>query len=193
MPTKMSDPKICIVVLLALVVTCIAAPSAAAFQESAADSVMAGQLSEIAQDKPYRSAPGENPAGDQTRQAHAAASGDETVERLINPRPKNEHLYHIGPAFQDDEPDAADSQTAGPNNLASAQDGDVDKFLNSESKIAGDEVASPEDEWIQMDIDQNGTYLLFGEGNGAEDMLLNPTEMERLFDTGVGVGKKWHF
>jgi hypothetical protein len=48
------------------------------------------------------------------------------------------------------------------------------------------------DDWIQMDLDQNGTYLFFDESVEAEEML-NPTESHRLRDYGVGIGKRWHF
>lgn len=174
--------------MLAVVVIHAAASTAAAFQETAA-----GQPSEYAVDRPRQSAAADSAAGDQTRQAGEAAAGAGTVDSLLNPQPKNEFLYHIGPALQEGEPHGAESRAAGQAHRASTQNIEAENGPSAESNHIEDEFAPAQDDWIQMDIDQEGTYLFFGESDDADEKLMNPTEMRGLIDSGLGIGKKWHF
>jgi hypothetical protein len=43
-----------------------------------------------------------------------------------------------------------------------------------------------------MRIDQDGTYLFFGDVPGMDDMMTNGDEDDFMPD-GVGIGKRWRF
>ena len=47
-------------------------------------------------------------------------------------------------------------------------------------------------DWIELEIDKDGTYLFFGDVDDAEPALLGPPE-EHILPGGIGLSKKWHF
>ena len=114
---------------------------------------------------------------------------DKVVEAIVNPQPIDDRLFLIGPrpapkeAGKSGEPDDELRATDG--------EGQSDRGASAAAGAQSGETVL-EDNWVQMDLDKDGTYLFLGEG-AEEDEALNDRDMLDLDDIGVGIGKKWHF
>ena len=118
-----------------------------------------------------------------------AGDTDKIVEAIVNRQPLNERLFLIGPG-----PTVEKAPKSGdPAKRRHANDGahpsDRDTSAAAETEAAETVL---EDNWVQMNLDEDGTYLFVGEGAQGDEALTD-NEMLDLDDIGVGIGKKWHF
>jgi hypothetical protein len=94
------------------------------------------------------------------------------LDGLLDDAPKNDRLFHVGrlprPAVAKDLPPGA-----------AAVEG-----LNQDERLSSD--------WIELEIDKDGTYLFFGDVDDAGPTLLGPPE-EHMMPGGIGLSKKWRF
>ena len=97
---------------------------------------------------------------------------DLDLEALLGDTPKNERLFHVGRLPR----------------LAGAKD-QTPAAAAAEDLIQDERAAS---DWIELEIDKDGTYLFFGDVDDAEPALLGPPE-EHILPGGIGLSKKWHF
>ena len=114
---------------------------------------------------------------------------DKMVEAIVNRQPIDDRLFLIGPR-------PAPKEAGKPGDPAEelrSTDGEGQPDLDA-ATAAGAESGETvlENNWVQMDLDKDGTYLFLGEG-AEEDETLNDSDMLDLDDIGVGIGKKWHF
>ncbi len=114
---------------------------------------------------------------------------DKMVEAIVNRQPIDDRLFLIGPRPAPKE--AGKSGDPAEELRSTDGEGQLDPDANA---VAGAESGETvlEDNWVQMDLDKDGTYLFLGEG-AEEDETLNDSDMLDLDDIGVGIGKKWHF
>lgn len=119
-----------------------------------------------------------------------ADGASEAIEALLVTAPKNRVLFHVGRV-------ALSAGNGGKRD--NGQPANVDE-KQKESKVAVDlhlSDAAPgfidQDEgWYYMTIDQDGTYLFFGDLPDTDDMMTNGDEDDFMPD-GVGIGKRWRF
>jgi len=126
-----------------------------------------------------------------SRRMIALADGtSEAIEALLATARENRALFHVGRL-------ALSPDNGG--NRDNGQSANVDE-KQKESKVAVDLHSSDaasgfldQDEgWYYMNIDQEGTYLFFGDLPDTDDMMTNGDEDDFMPD-GVGIGKRWRF
>ena len=126
-----------------------------------------------------------------SRRLIALADGaSEAIEALLATAPKNRALFHVGRVALS--PDNGGKRDNG-------QPANVDE-KQKESKVAVDLHSSgaasgflDQDEgWYYMNIDQDGTYLFFGDLPDTDDMMTSGDE-DNFMPDGVGIGKRWRF
>jgi len=126
-----------------------------------------------------------------SRRLIALADGaSEAIEALLATAPKNRALFHVGRVALS--PDNGGKRDNG-------QPANVDE-KQKESKVAVDLHSSDaasgfldQDEgWYYMNIDQDGTYLFFGDLPDTDDMMTSEDE-DNFMPDGVGIGKRWRF
>ncbi len=114
---------------------------------------------------------------------------DRIVEAIVNRPPIDDRLFLVGPRPAPEK----GGKPGGPAEELSSTDNERQPGLDaSAAAVAEAEQTVLEDNWVQMDLDRDGTYLFLGEGT-EDDASLNDNEMLDLDDIGVGIGKKWHF
>lgn len=114
----------------------------------------------------------------------------EAIEVLFVITPKNRSLFQVGRVALSDGKDGK-RDNGQPADLGEKQ---------KESKLAGDlhssdaasEFLDQDEGWYYMNIDQDGTYLFFGDLPDTDDMMTNGDESDFMPD-GVGIGKRWRF
>jgi len=94
------------------------------------------------------------------------------VEGLLHDAPKNGRLFNVGRLPKSA---AAKDQATG---------------AADENSLGQDERAASD--WIELEIDKDGTYLFFGDADDAGPAMLGPPE-EHMMPGGIGLTKKWHF
>jgi len=126
-----------------------------------------------------------------SRRLIALADGaSEAIEALLATAPKKRALFHVGRVALS--PDNGGKRDNG-------QPANVDE-KQKESKVAVDLHSSDaasgfldQDEgWYYMNIDQDGTYLFFGDLPDTDDMMTSGDE-DNFMPDGVGIGKRWRF
>ncbi len=190
LPTKINYPGFKPLLLAVILIACAAAPGRA-FQEAPA---VRGSSSDIgAHDKtPHPDLSSTPWVADLDQDKHPATGGDKRVDALINPPPKNDRIFHVGPQAERADHDRTEERSGGRQLAGGSQQSDLTASATDEAQKPEVEEAAPEEKWIQMDLDQKGTYLFFGEDTETDETL-NGTETPAWPDYGVGIGKKWHF
>lgn len=169
--------------VLALAGMLAGAPHAVAFQGRTA---AATEMQDGFTGQTHRTIAAETLMADLTRKAPEPADADRAVDLLINPPPKNAHLFRVGRMPRPEPSGNSERPVSIPDHTASNAGTDREAGGNTHPGVS--EAA---DDWIQMDLDQNGTYLFFDDSVEAEEML-NLTEPQKLLEYGVGIGKRWH-
>ena len=131
-----------------------------------------------------------DPGPDQERSREAEVPV--SVDALINPPPKDDRIFRVGPALKLEDADSDKGRSGDRKATDNGQELDLEisKAGDPQKREAGED--APENKWTQMELDQDGTYIFFGESAEAEESL-KATEKPKLTDYGVGIGKKWHF
>jgi hypothetical protein len=114
----------------------------------------------------------------------------EAIEALVATATKNRALFHVGRV-------ALSAGKGGKRDNGKPADvGDKQKAPEVAVDLHSSDAASgflDQDEgWYYMRIDQDGTYLFFGDVPGMDDMMTNGDEDDFMPD-GVGIGKRWRF
>ena len=116
----------------------------------------------------------------------------DAIDAILSSKPQKPQLFQIGRhALAEDREDNIENTPPGGTTQVgqAAADGEqVSLFnLNTES-------LSQDERWYYMNIDQDGTYLFFGDGEmpEADEPGANPADDE-LVPEGIGIGKKWYF
>ncbi len=114
---------------------------------------------------------------------------DAIVEAIVNRQPIDNRLFLIGPAPASEQA----GKSGDPAKRHQATDGEPshERATTAAAETEAEETVL-EDNWVQMDLDEDGTYLFVGE-DAEDDEALNDDEMLDLDNIGVGIGKKWHF
>lgn len=116
----------------------------------------------------------------------------DAIDAILFSKPQKPQLFQIGrhALAEDREDNIENAPPGGTTQVGHATvDGEqVSLFnLNTES-------LSQDERWYYMNIDQDGTYLFFGDGEmpEADEPGGNPAD-EELVPDGIGIGKKWYF
>jgi hypothetical protein len=112
------------------------------------------------------------------------------IDAMLSMTPKNPRLFQVGREAIPDDQDEKKGSTSSPGvtKKPTASDG--------EAAIKPSDTASEpllqDDHWLYMNIDNEGTYLFFGDMRDADEPLTNLDE-EGLLPDGIGIGKRWWF
>jgi hypothetical protein len=126
-----------------------------------------------------------------SRRVIALADGaSEAIEAIVATAPKNPALFHVGRVALSAGKDGKgeNGQTADLGDKQKAPEVAVD--LHSSDAASG--FLDQDEGWYYMRIDQDGTYLFFGDVPGMDDMMTNGDEDDVMPD-GIGIGKRWRF
>lgn len=114
----------------------------------------------------------------------------DSIDEMVSMTPKNLQLFHVGrdalSDHQDQQKESGSSPGATGKQMASAVGVDINPA------DAASEVLRRDEDWYYMNIDQDGTYLFFGDMPEAGDANTNLYEDDFLPD-GIGIGKRWQF
>lgn len=114
----------------------------------------------------------------------------DSIDDMVSMTPKNRQLFHVGrDALSDDldqqkkggsSPGATEKQTASA------------AVVDTNPSDAASEFLRRDEDWYYMNIDQDGTYLFFGDMLEEDESTTGMDEDEFLPD-GIGIGKRWRF
>lgn len=182
----------CRTILLFVMVMILAAVPAMAFQaapavpESTSERGAHHSASQV-------DSPSKQLAADAEQGVPSATATEKIVDALISPPVKNDHIFNIGPHLDGQDHDRTTKRSR------DRQPAEGIPHLDPNAPAAGHtpnkevhEASLKEEKWIQMDLDQNGTYLFFGESTETDETQ-NGTDTSTWPDYGVGIGQKWHF
>ena len=133
------------------------------------------------------------PSTRQDASPHAITEMDGTpssIDEMLSMTPKNRQLFHVGRealAEDRDEKKEGDS-SAGATEKQTAAAAEV----NINSSAATSEFLFSDKHWYYMNIDQDGTYLFFGDMLEADELTTGMDE-DDFIPHGIGIGKKWRF
>lgn len=100
------------------------------------------------------------------------------LEALLNTPPKNDSLFHVGRL-----PKASREKALAPS---------VPPPLGVDSPGLAVPAGDDDTNWLELEIDQDGTYFFLGDLEDPDAAFHAPAEDE-IFPRGIGLEKKWHF
>jgi len=112
------------------------------------------------------------------------------IAAMLTMTPKNRQLFHVGRGA------LADDQDEKKRNGASA--GATEKQMTTAGAAdrnpsdASSEVLLRDEHWYYMNIDQEGTYLFFGDMLESDESTTG-MDADNFLPDGIGIGKKWRF
>lgn len=112
------------------------------------------------------------------------------IEAMLSMTPKNRQLFQVGRgAIADDQDEEKkNGSSAGATEKQTAMTVAADRNPSD----ATSEVLLRDEHWYYMNIDQEGTYLFFGDMLKEDESTTGMDEDDFIPD-GIGIGKKWRF
>lgn len=113
-----------------------------------------------------------------------------SIDEMLSMTPKNRQLFHVGreALTEDRDEKKEDDSSAGAAEKQTASAAEA----NTNPSDAISEFLLRDEHWYYMNIDQDGTYLFFGDMREGDESTTGMDEDDFLPD-GIGIGKKWRF
>ena len=113
-----------------------------------------------------------------------------SIDEMLSRIPKNRQLFHVGreALIEDRDEKKEDDSSAGVTGKQTASAAEA----NINSSAATSEFLIRDEHWYYMNIDQDGTYLFFGDMLEEDESTTGMGEDDFHLD-GIGIGKKWRF